>query len=101
MWLMNVLRCIDRKRFEVDIVISTPVETQMVTEAKKLGTRILVSRRQSRPWEYAYNLTRLLRKEGPYDVIHSNLHHLNGVVCLSAALAGVPVRIVHSHTLLA
>jgi glycosyltransferase involved in cell wall biosynthesis len=100
MWLMNVMRAIDRNRFEVDLALSNTVRSQMTEEAEALGTRIHICRPQSRPWEYAYNLTRLLRKEGPYDVIHSNLHHLNGVVCLSAALAGVPVRIVHSHTLL-
>jgi glycosyltransferase involved in cell wall biosynthesis len=51
----------------------------------------------SEPARYAYNLARLLHTHGPYDIIHSHLHQLNGIVALVGALRGVKVRIAHSH----
>ena len=46
---------------------------------------------------HAKRLYRLLRELKP-DVFHANMDLLNGVNCLVAWAAGVPVRISHSHT---
>jgi len=36
-------------------------------------------------------------KYGPYDVVHSHVHHFSGFVLKLAHSAGVPVRIAHCH----
>jgi glycosyltransferase involved in cell wall biosynthesis len=38
-----------------------------------------------------------MRAPAPYDVVHSHVHAYSGFVLSVAALAGAPVRIVHSH----
>jgi hypothetical protein len=43
-------------------------------------------------------LTGELHDEGPYDVVHSHVHHFSGLILEVARLAGVPVRIAHSHS---
>ena len=43
------------------------------------------------------NLIKLLKKEGPFDVVHSHMDFLNGINVLAAFIAGVPVRISHAH----
>ena len=35
---------------------------------------------------------------GPYDVVHSHVHHFNGYVLRLAYECAVPTRIAHSHT---
>jgi glycosyltransferase involved in cell wall biosynthesis len=35
---------------------------------------------------------------GPYDCIHSHVHRFSGYILTLARLAGVPVRVAHSHT---
>jgi glycosyltransferase involved in cell wall biosynthesis len=39
-----------------------------------------------------------MRSRGPYDVIHTHLHHFNGFVLRCAAQAKIPVRVAHSHS---
>ncbi|MBV8554523.1 MAG: glycosyltransferase, partial [Planctomycetaceae bacterium] len=46
---------------------------------------------------YARNFRRILRELGPYDVVHSHVHHFSGLVLRMAGAAGVPIRIAHSH----
>jgi glycosyltransferase involved in cell wall biosynthesis len=47
---------------------------------------------------YARNFFRVLRQYGPYDVVHSHVHYFSGYIMALAMLAGVPQRIVHSHS---
>lgn len=96
-WLMNVLRHMDRKRFHIDIVVSSHSPSPLLTEAERLGSKIHVCMAHSEPMRLCYNLARVLRKEEPYDILHSNLHHLSGLICLTGRLHGIPVRIAHSH----
>ena len=39
----------------------------------------------------------MLRLYGPYDVVHSHVHHFSGLLLRLAAWHGVPIRIAHSH----
>lgn len=97
-WLMNVLRRVDRRLFTIDIVVSSLARSPLMDEAEALGSQIHVCLAHSHQLRFATNLTRTLRGKGPYDIIHANLHFLNGIVAFCGAVSGVPVRIVHSHT---
>jgi hypothetical protein len=46
---------------------------------------------------FTRNFKRILREYGPYDIVHSHVHHFSGYVLYLAKQAGVPVRIAHSH----
>ncbi len=97
-WLMHVLRHIDRRRFQVDFVTNLDEPCFYDDEILSLGSRILRCPSPKRPWSYARALLRTLRRYGPYDVVHSHLHHYSGFVLGVARYAGVPVRIAHSHS---
>jgi glycosyltransferase involved in cell wall biosynthesis len=51
----------------------------------------------SNPARFARRLLAVLRERGPYDVVHSHVHHFSGFILALARLAGIPVRIAHSH----
>jgi glycosyltransferase involved in cell wall biosynthesis len=54
--------------------------------------------RTNHPLEYAKNFEKILNKYGPYDCVHSHVHHYSGYVLLLARIYGVPIRIAQSHT---
>jgi glycosyltransferase involved in cell wall biosynthesis len=97
-WLMQVLRLIDRERYQMDFVVHTNDPGAYDKEVRELGGRIFPCLSPSNPWTYARNFSRILKCEGPYDVVHSHVHHFSGYVLLLAAMNGVPRRIAHSHT---
>jgi glycosyltransferase involved in cell wall biosynthesis len=96
-WLMHILRHIDRNLFQMDFLVHTTQSCSYDDEIRALGNRIIPCPHLSRPWLYAVNFTRILREYGPYDVVHSHVHHFSGYVLRLAKQAGVPIRIAHSH----
>jgi glycosyltransferase involved in cell wall biosynthesis len=96
-WLMHVLRHVDRDRLRMDFLVHTTEPCAYDDEIRSLGSKIIPCLDPSRPWLYARNFKRLLQEYGPYDIVHSHVHHFSGYVLRLAQEAGVPVRIAHCH----
>jgi len=96
-WLMHVLRHIDREHFCMDFLVHTTQPCAYDDEIRALGSQIIPCLDPPRPWLYAHNFKRVLREHGPYDIVHSHVHHYSGYVLRLAQQAGVPVRMAHSH----
>lgn len=96
-WLMHVLRRIDRSRYKFDFLVHADRPCFYDDEIRSLGCRIIPCLHPSRPLQFAINFLRILKNDGPYDVVHSHVHHFSGFTLLLARLAGVPMRVAHSH----
>ena len=96
-WLMHMLRRIDRDRYRFDFLTHTDKPCFYDDEIRSLGGRIISCAHTALPWRYARNFLRILKEHGPYDVVHSHVHHFSGFTLMLAKMAGVPVRIAHSH----
>jgi glycosyltransferase involved in cell wall biosynthesis len=96
-WLLQVLSHIDRQKYQMDFLVHTTDPGAYDQEVRALGAQIIPCLCPSSPLRYALNFQRILRHHGPYDVVHSHVHHYSGYVLMLAAMAGVPVRIAHSH----
>ncbi|SRR6266404_2332990 len=96
-WLVQTLRHIDRTKYQFDFLVHTDQPCPLDAEVRSLGANILPCLSPSDPVGYARNFWRILREMGPYDCVHSHVHRFSGYVLTLARLAGVPVRIAHSH----
>ena len=96
-WLMYVLRNIDREQFQIDFLVSVPVSGHYDNEIRQLGGRVLPCLYPKHPWIFGSAFKRILHQYGPYDVVHSHIHHYSGYILCLAKQANVPVRIAHSH----
>jgi glycosyltransferase involved in cell wall biosynthesis len=96
-WLVQVLRHIDRQKYQMDFLVNDPSPGAYDEEVRSLGARIIPCLDYRNPVRYALNFWRVLRKHGPYDIVHSHVHHYSGYVLMLAAMAGLKVRIAHSH----
>jgi glycosyltransferase involved in cell wall biosynthesis len=97
-WLMNVLRHLDRDRFRLDFLVHAPSAGAYDDEVRRLGAGIVTCLHPSRPHRYAPNFLRQVRMHGPYDLVHSHVHHYSGFVLRLARRAGIGGRIAHSHS---
>jgi glycosyltransferase involved in cell wall biosynthesis len=97
-WLVQLLRQIDRQKYQMDFMVHTADPGAFDEEVLSLGAQIIPCLKPSNPLQYAYNFRRILREYGPYDIVHSHVHHYSGYVLTLAAIAGVPIRIAHSHS---
>jgi glycosyltransferase involved in cell wall biosynthesis len=96
-WLMHVLRHIDRDLFKMDFLVHTEKPCPYDDEVRALGSKIIPCLSPAKPWLYNRNFKRILREYGPYDIVHSHVHHFSGYILYLAKQAGVAVRIAHSH----
>ncbi len=96
-WLMNVMRTIDRSRFSLDFLVETDFPGVYDNEIKALGGKIIYCKGLPNLFAFSWNFAKLLKEHGPYNVVHSHLHHFSGFILALAALKKVPIRIAHSH----
>ena len=96
-WMVQVLRPLREKGVQVDFLVHEHGPFQYEALATQAGARILHCGGLRCPPLYAWNLFRILRRHGSYDVFHSHVHHFSGLPLMLTAMAGVPVRLVQSH----
>ena len=96
-WLMHVLRNIDREQYRMDFLVHGNTPLPYDAEIREMGSRIIPCPHPSRPWRYDRHFTRAVRAFGPYDIVHSHVHHFSGMVLRLARREGVLIRIAHSH----
>lgn len=96
-WLLNVMRRLSGKVI-FDFLVYRPEPPEVIVEVESHGGRVLWGADPHRPWAFISQLMRLLRKNGPYDIVHSHLFTYSGLVVFVGHLLGVPHRLVHSHT---
>ena len=97
-WLMQVLRRLDPRRLQMDFLVHSSKPCDYDAEILARGARLLRCTASRSTPSYPYRVGRLLREFGPYDAVHSHVHHFSAYVLWLARRAGVPCRIAHSHT---
>jgi glycosyltransferase involved in cell wall biosynthesis len=98
-WLINILRLIDRSRFQIDFLVHTDQPCFYDEEIRSLGSKIIPCLTPSNPWSYSRNFRKILREYGPYDIVHSQVYFYDGFVLQLADRENVPVKISHIHPL--
>ena len=101
MFMMNVLRHIDRSKFQIDFLIYNNERTPNRIEAESYGCRIYVlpSRRKN-PIKCTFKSILLFIKHShEYQAVHWNGGNLSSFICLFLSwLFRIPIRIVHAHS---
>jgi glycosyltransferase involved in cell wall biosynthesis len=97
-WLMQMMRRIDRDRYSMDFLVLNESAGVLAAEASAMGSRVHLCRHTQSPWRLHRCFQRVMREHGPYQVVHSHVHHKGGLVLRLAAWYGVPIRVAHSHS---
>ena len=96
--IMNYCKALDKNKYDLTIIAGTPIAGQYVTEAEKFGIKIIsLPSRHKAPFKHYLTLYKTL-KAGQYDIVHDHGNSSMMAIELTiASLAGVKVRIAHSH----
>jgi glycosyltransferase involved in cell wall biosynthesis len=96
-WLLRVLPHVQASGIQVDILVHGLDEEGYLGDFRRLGCAILDGGDHRRPWSYMPRFRGLLRRHGPYDIVHDHMYLLSGLHLLLARGSGVPHRIAHIH----
>ena len=97
-WLMDVARGLDPADVELTFLEHVEEECDFDAEIRRLGHRVAVCRSPRSPVGYARRLRGILRREGPFDAVHSFVSTFSALPLAVAAASGVTVRVAHSQT---
>lgn len=97
--VMNIYRNIDHNEFQFDFLVKDRVDIGYEEEVIKLGGHIyqVESAKKIGVFRYILGQSKVMKQYGPYDVVHSHVNVQSGLTVLAAWLAGVKVRVSHSH----
>jgi glycosyltransferase involved in cell wall biosynthesis len=97
-WLVQVLRNLDPTRVQLEFLALRPGRGDYDGEIERLGSAVIpCGAAPTSPFRFARRFAAVLRERGPYQVVHSHVHHFSGFVLALARRAEVPVRIAHVH----
>lgn len=96
-WLMHVLRHLDTDKFRTDFLVHTDKPAAYDNEIRRLGSRLFPCPHHRNPAMYARHFFELTKRYGPFDVLHSHVHHFSGFTLTLGKIAGTPMRIAHCH----
>jgi glycosyltransferase involved in cell wall biosynthesis len=96
-WLRHLVANTDRRDFQMDFLVHTAKKAAYDDEIVELGGRIFRCPHHQNPLRYVQRFRRLIQKYGPYDVLHSHVQCFSGFALALGRMAGIPVRIAHSH----
>ncbi len=97
-FIMNVYRNIDRTKVQFDFLVNR--KGVFENEIKELGGRVYYTPALQNVGQIKYikNLDEfLLKHKEEYDIIHSHINQVTGVILERANKAGIPIRIAHGH----
>lgn len=100
-FVLNAFEHINKEKVEMSLALATDWKQHHEDRIKKQGGKIYrtaeIGKGVPGIVKHFVNLIRLLKKEGPFDVVHSHMDFFNGLNVLAAFIAGVPIRISHAH----
>jgi len=96
-WLMNLLRNIDRSKFHFIFYLRNKDPGYFECEIRSLGSEIIYWPLEGRYSKMQKNF-KIILKEKKVNLVHSHLLLFSGFVLKYAAKLNVPIRIAHSHS---
>ncbi len=96
--LINILRRINREKFQLDFLVKAGWEGYYEEEARQLGSKLIPMKTWRKPWFPFNPMAKEVRQAcKEYDIVHSHAFAYCGFVLKWAAQVGVKVRISHSR----
>lgn len=97
--VMNYFRHIDKHECQMDFVVHGIGNGVYEEEVKKSGSQVihLPTAGSIGFCKYVMELRKVIIDNGPYDVVHAHTNIQEGMALFAAKLAGVPIRVSHSH----
>ncbi|NSW57419.1 MAG: glycosyltransferase [Armatimonadetes bacterium] len=93
---LEVMRHVDRSRFQMDFLVTSGAKGQLDGEIQALGGKVIPCSLKSVGFPARFGA---IVRSGGYTVVHSHLHLFSGFILMLAARQRIPVRIAHFRSM--
>ena len=95
--IFNYFKAIDKNKVTFDFFVENTSDIINKEVIESMGGRVIITPKYTNLFKYLNFLRKQFKKE-KYDIVHSNLNTLSVFPLFAARLAGIKVRIAHSHS---
>ncbi|KOS69381.1 hypothetical protein AEA09_12990 [Lysinibacillus contaminans] len=97
--VLNISEVMDKEKFKFDYITYQEPDIDISNRLEKFNSKYFVVRRLSEtsPLKYVNQIRQVIKKNGPYDVIHAHTSSFIWLACLAAKIEKIPIRIGHAH----
>lgn len=96
---LNFYRYIDKERFEFDYLVYGDSVEPYEAEVEHLGGKVIHIDSPNEGYaKFLNGLRKVIRKYGPYDIIHAHTLLNIGLVLFVGYIENVPMRVAHAHS---
>lgn len=96
---VDLLRYIDKTKYEFHYLVYGDEQGGYEDIVKQMGGKVIHMQRPSGlRIKFKRDLIKVIKVNGPYQIVHSHLLFHSGTVLEAAKKAGVPIRVAHSHS---
>lgn len=98
-FIMSNYRQLDKSKYQFDFLVFVENDYPYLEEIESLGGRVFFCGLPAitKLKVFENNVIKIIRENGPYDIVHSHVNIQNGFVMKAAHKAGIKRRISHSH----
>ncbi|MFJ7927803.1 glycosyltransferase family 1 protein [Peribacillus sp. NPDC096448] len=98
--IMNIYRNIDRNHLQFDFLVHREESGDFDNEIQSLGGKIHYIPYVTKVGHFRYKeaLNNFFKNHSEYQVVHSHMNAMSGLILKSAKKQCVPIRIAHSHS---
>jgi glycosyltransferase involved in cell wall biosynthesis len=97
-WLYETIKALQPEEFEHHLLVRTAKNESFTDAFKQAGVKVIPCLSYQNPIKYALNLRRIVRENGPYQILHVHGSNPNGLLALLLAKRlGISSTVVHSH----
>lgn len=94
----SFLEQVDLNKYSIDFLVYGNEIGEFEEKVKSFGAKIIrIPKPGMRYYSFYNNLLKVLKKYGPYDIIHSHTLFNTGLVMRAAYKSNVKIRVAHSH----
>lgn len=97
-WLLGIAQELQHSDIQIDILVHTDEPGVLDEKLRDVGVNIIPLLGYKNPITYVSKLSKILKKNGRYDVVHSHVLYFSGIVLMAAKLSSIPTRISHAHS---
>lgn len=96
---LSYYKYINKDHFDFAYLVFGSEKGYLESEVEKLGGKVLrVPLPKNGIFKFYYNVRKILKEEGPFDVVHSHPLFISGLIMKAAYKEKIPIRIAHSHS---
>ena len=95
--IFNYFKAIDKSKVTFDFFVENTSDIINKDVIESMGGRVIITPKYTNLFKYLSFLRKKFKQE-KYDIVHSNINTLSVFPLFTAWLAGIKVRIAHSHS---